>query len=112
MQPSFMCFDVFDYGNPHGLCVECMWTYEGLQFGIQKLRLKHATIPVKNQGSSAGISITLRVGQLRNCASIPGSGTRIFFLARSQNCDKRLLGSSHLSVRTHAATRLPLDEFS
>jgi hypothetical protein len=75
-----------------------MWTDEDLQFDIQKLRLKHVIIPVKNQGSSAGISITLRVGQLMNCASIPGSGTR-FFLARSQSCDKRLLASSRLSVR-------------
>jgi len=55
-----------------------MWTDEDLQFGIQKLRLKHVTIPVKNQGSSAGISITLRVGQLRNCPSIPGSCTKYF----------------------------------
>jgi len=78
VQWSFMCFDVFDHGNPLGLCVECMWTDEDLQFGIQKLRLKHATIPGKNQGSSAGISIMLRVGQLRNCASIPDSGTRSF----------------------------------
>ena len=93
-----MCFDVFDYGNPLGLCVECMRTDEDLQFDIQKVRLKHVTIHVKNQGSSAGISITLRVGQLRNCASIPGSGTTFFFLARLQNCDKRLLASSRPSV--------------
>lgn len=55
MQWSFMCFDVFDYGNPLGLCVGGIWSDEDLQFGIQKLRLKHATIPVKKQSSSAGI---------------------------------------------------------
>jgi len=33
-------------------------------------------------------------------------------LARSQNCEKRLLASSCLSVRPHGTTRLPLDGFS
>ena len=120
MQWSFTCFDVFDYGNP--LCVECMWTDEDLQFGIQKLRLKHATIPVKNQENSAGISITLRVGQLRNCAFIPGNVTG-FFLGGGGGTFAKLrqatisfvtsvCPSVELSVRTHATTRLPLDEFS
>jgi len=35
-----------------------------------------------------------------------------FSLARSQNCEKRVLASSCLSVRPHATTRLPLEEFS
>ena len=106
-----MCFDVFDYGNPLGLCVECMRTDEDLQFDIQKVRLKHVTIHVKNQGSSAGISITLRVGQLRNCASIPGSGTTFFFFGTFAKLRQAPI-SFVTSVCTHATTRLPLDEFS
>ena len=35
-----------------------------------------------------------------------------FLQARSQNCEKRLLASSCLSVCPHATTRLPLDGFS
>ena len=35
-----------------------------------------------------------------------------FYLTRSQNCEKRLLASSCLSVRPHGTTRLPLDGFS
>jgi len=34
------------------------------------------------------------------------------FYSRSQNCEKRLLGSYCLSVRPHGTTRLPLNGFS
>ena len=35
-----------------------------------------------------------------------------YFWARSQNCEKRLLASSCLSVRPHGTARIPLDGFS
>ena len=36
----------------------------------------------------------------------------MLFATRSQNCEKRQLASSYLSVCPHGTTRLPLDEFS
>jgi hypothetical protein len=36
----------------------------------------------------------------------------LYYYARSQNCEMRLLGSSYLSIRPHGTTQLPLEEFS
>ena len=110
MQWSSTCFNVFDYGNPVGLCVERMRTDENLQFSKQKLRLKLVTIPVKNRVSSAGMSIAQRTGHRRNCRSILGRGKRFFLLQIVQNRSGTQLiprAVSYLAKRPRRADHSP-----
>jgi len=80
----------------------CRWPTNSVHFIIPQLFWRSTVCIVRHTVTASKMC---RTGDTSLCASF-------HFQTRSQNCEKRLLPSSWLSVRPSATTRLPLDRFS